>query len=104
MASTGKKLVLLNADGSEATYVLNLLTLDQAEALIGTNPPAPDMQRRNLLGACLGLEDAEVGSIPLKHSRELLDQVLVLNGLKAAKGADGTTSGEAQITTQSAPS
>ena len=104
MASTGKKLVLLNADGSEAEYVLNHLTLDQAEALVGTNPPPPDTQRRKLLGASLGLEDTAVGYIPYPHSKELFDQVLVLNGLKAAKGADGTTSGEAPITTQSAPS
>lgn len=101
----GKTLVITNPDGSESSYLVGLVTLDQAEEVLSSDPPlSPKQQQRKLVSYATGTDESKVGALPYLHFGKIFEAALDANGMRAAKGGDGMPSGESPITAPSGPS
>jgi|SRR5581483_11346607 len=85
-------------------YKVGSITFGQSKSILGPNPPAPDVQVELLLQSALGMSEEETNDIPVRFFSSLYEEILQVNGLKAAKGGDGNRTGEEQVSMPSGPS
>ena len=98
----GKKTItLIDADGSEVPYEIGLLTFDQEQEVLASDPPLSlAAQEAKLVQYGAGIEN--VGAVPALHVHKLRQEILKLNEY-STKGGE-TSTGEAPTTIPSAPS